>query len=64
MHHSLTFNFDSSKVCSPAIFETSFSYEIYGLLQLIIVSPARSGNTMDSSSSSSASSSASAEISC
>ena len=26
MHHGVTFNFDSAKVCSPAIFETSFSY--------------------------------------
>ena len=27
MHHGVTFNFGSSKVCSPAIFETSFSYD-------------------------------------
>ena len=26
MHHGVTFNFVSAKVCSPAIFETSFSY--------------------------------------
>ena len=26
-HHGMTFNFDSAKVCSPAIFETCFSYE-------------------------------------
>ena len=26
MHHGVTFNFGSSKVCSPAIFETSFSH--------------------------------------
>ena len=25
MHHGLTFNFGSAKVCSPAIFETCFS---------------------------------------
>ena len=27
MHHGVTFNFGSVKVCSPAIFETSFSYD-------------------------------------
>ena len=27
MHHGVTFNFDSAKVCSSAIFETSFSYD-------------------------------------
>ena len=27
MHHGITFNFGSAKVCSPAIFETSFSYD-------------------------------------
>ena len=27
MHHSVTFNFGSAKVCSPAIFETCFSYD-------------------------------------
>ena len=27
MHHGVTFNFHSAKVCSPAIFETSFSYD-------------------------------------
>ena len=27
MHHGVTFNFGSAKVCSPAIFETSFSYK-------------------------------------
>ena len=27
MHHSVTFNFGSAKVCSPTIFETSFSYD-------------------------------------
>ena len=27
MHHGVTFNFDSAKVYSPAIFETSFSYD-------------------------------------
>ena len=25
MHHGVTFNFGSAKVCSPAIFETFFS---------------------------------------
>ena len=28
VHHGVTFNFGSPKVCSPAIFETSFSYDI------------------------------------
>ena len=40
MHHGVTFNFGSAKVCSPTIFETSFSYDkkkIYGLLQLIVI---------------------------
>ena len=27
MHHGVTFNFGSAKVCSPTIFETSFSYD-------------------------------------
>ena len=27
MHHGMTFNFGSAKVCSPAIFETCFSYD-------------------------------------
>ena len=27
MHHSVTCNFGSAKVCLPAIFETSFSYD-------------------------------------
>ena len=27
VHHGMTFNFGSSKVCSPVIFETSFSYD-------------------------------------
>ena len=27
MHYSVTFNFSSGKVCSPTIFETSFSYD-------------------------------------
>ena len=27
MHHDVTFNFGRAKVCSPAIFETSFSYD-------------------------------------
>ena len=27
MHHGVTFNFGSAKLCSPAIFETSFSYD-------------------------------------
>ena len=27
MHHGVTFNFDLAKVCSPAIFDTSFSYD-------------------------------------
>ena len=27
MHHGVTFNFGSSKGCSPAIFETCFSYD-------------------------------------
>ena len=26
VHHGITFNFDSAQECSPAIFETSFSY--------------------------------------
>ena len=26
-HHGLTFNFGSTKMCSPAIFETCFSYD-------------------------------------
>ena len=36
MHHSVTFNYGSGKVCSPTIFETSFSYnkDIW-ILQLI-----------------------------
>ena len=25
MHHGVTFNFDSAKVCAPAILETCFS---------------------------------------
>ena len=29
MHHGVTFNFGSAKLCSPAIFETSFSYDKY-----------------------------------
>ena len=29
MHRDVTFNFGSAKVCSPAIFETSFSYDKY-----------------------------------
>ena len=27
MHHGVTFNFGSTEVCSPAIFEKSFSYD-------------------------------------
>ena len=27
MRHGVTFNFSSAKVCSPAIFETCFSYD-------------------------------------
>ena len=27
MHHGVTCNFDSAKVCSPAMFGTSFSYD-------------------------------------
>ena len=27
MHHVATFNFGSTKVCSPSIFEMSFSYD-------------------------------------
>ena len=27
MHHGVTFNFGSAKVCAPAIFETPFSYD-------------------------------------
>ena len=27
MHYGVTFNFGSAKVCSPAIFETSFCYD-------------------------------------
>ena len=40
MHHGVTFNFGSAKVCSPAIFETPFSYDkdTHGLLQLFIIS--------------------------
>ena len=26
-HHDVTFSFGSAKVCSPAIFETCFSYD-------------------------------------
>ena len=38
VHHGVTFNFGPAKVCSPAIFETCFSYDKeYGLLQLIII---------------------------
>ena len=29
MHHGVTFNFGSAKVCLPATFETSFSYDKY-----------------------------------
>ena len=28
MHHGMTFNFGTAKVCSPAIFEICFSYDI------------------------------------
>ena len=27
VHYGVTFNFGSAKVCSPAIFETCFSYD-------------------------------------
>ena len=27
MHHGMTFHFSSAEVCSPAIFETCFSYD-------------------------------------
>ena len=27
MHHDVTFNFGSAKACSPALFETCFSYD-------------------------------------
>ena len=27
MHHGVIFNFGSAKVCSPAIFKVSFSYD-------------------------------------
>ena len=27
MHHGVTFNFGSAKVCTPAILETCFSYD-------------------------------------
>ena len=27
MHHGVTFSFESAQVCSPAIFETCFSYD-------------------------------------
>ena len=27
MHHGVTFNFGSAKLCSPAIFEICFSYD-------------------------------------
>ena len=29
MHHGVTFNFGSAKVCSPAIFETCFDKDIW-----------------------------------
>ena len=28
MHYGVTFNFGSAKVCSPALYETCFSYDI------------------------------------
>ena len=28
--HGMTFNFGSAKVCSPAIFETCFFYDLWG----------------------------------
>ena len=37
MHHGVTFQFGSAKVCLPVIFETClFITKIYGLLQLIV----------------------------
>ena len=27
MHHGVSFNFGSAKACSPAMFETCFSYD-------------------------------------
>ena len=35
MHHSVTFNFGPAKVFSPAIFETSFSYDKYTWIAVI-----------------------------
>ena len=72
LNPGLIFNLDSAKVCSPAIFKIHFSYHKdvwipttdYYMYLSLIVSPKRSGDTMDSSSLSSAPSSASAEISC
>ena len=32
MHHGVTFNFGSVKVCSPAIFEKFFSYDKHILI--------------------------------
>ena len=29
MHHGVSFNFGSTKACSPAKFETSFSYDCH-----------------------------------
>ena len=29
MHHGVNFNFGSAKLCSPALFETCFSYDKY-----------------------------------
>ena len=41
MHHGVTFHFGSVKMCSPAIYETCFSYDkdiwIAASLQLIII---------------------------
>ena len=49
---------------SPDILRQCVDYDGFSTLLQIIVSPTRSGDTMDSSSLSSAPSSASAEISC
>ena len=32
VYHGVTFNFDPAKVCTPAIFETYFSYDINMLI--------------------------------
>ena len=48
MHHGVTFNFGSAKVCAPAILETCFSYDkhiwipatnYYNVLYIIVLFP-------------------------